>query len=240
MEITEYKNINNHRIFCIYDEGDKKKIVIFCHGFRGDTTGPNRFFVRLARKLQKEGVGTFRFDQYGSGSSEGDFFDSSFNDWVLTTEKIAKEYMSRGFRVSLFGQSMGGSTVLVVGSALNDKLSSVVAWVPDPSIDELKPQGNYMEESGQKVSWNFWKEAHGAKIPEKFEKITIPTYIVMAENDQYVSEENKNSLISVAKPNHKIETLKGQNHSTWSYDVSEEVINKTSDFLSFMFGSPQG
>ena len=78
-EVATFKTINNHNIFTIIDEGNTNQIVIFCHGFRGTSIGPNRFFVRLARKLQEKGIGTFRFDQYGSGNSEGNFLNSSFN-----------------------------------------------------------------------------------------------------------------------------------------------------------------
>jgi hypothetical protein len=55
---------------------------------------------------------------------------------------------------------MGGAAVLVAASHLGSKLNSVVAWVPDPSVDTLKINGEYSEEGGQRVSWDFWKQAH--------------------------------------------------------------------------------
>ncbi len=119
----------------------EQQIVVFCHGFRGDKLGPNRFFVRLARRLQDAGVGSLRFDQYGSGDSEGDFFDSSFDDWVRTTVTFARRYRQHGYEVALLGESMGGTAALIAAAELASALSAVVAWMPDPSIDPPEVQG---------------------------------------------------------------------------------------------------
>lgn len=235
METTAFVTINNHKIATVFHDSGTKKLVIFCHGFRSSNIGPNRFFVRMARLLEKEGISSVRFDQYGSGNSEGDFMDSSFTDWVTTTKALAEKYIKEGYEVALLGQSMGGSTVLVVASELQDKLSSVVAWVPDASIDTLHIEGNYMEEGGQRVGWKFWEEAHSAHIPECFTNTNIPEYVFLATNDQFVSEENRNALVKVAKPDQAIEILHNETHSSWSYDVATDVITKSIVFLKDHF-----
>src|SRR5690606_5979559 len=118
-----------------------KKVVIFCHGYRGTSVGPNRFFVRAARKLANNGISSLRFDQYCSGNSDGDFADSSFNDWVATTTKIVEDYLSKDYEVALFGQSMGGATVICVGSTVAD-ITAAVAWVPDPNVEPFSSPEN--------------------------------------------------------------------------------------------------
>lgn len=77
-EITQDQNFNGHRIATAFHDANTKSIVIFCHGYRGTNAGPNRFFVTVAHQLAEQGISSLRFDQYGSGNSEGDFFDSSF------------------------------------------------------------------------------------------------------------------------------------------------------------------
>lgn len=234
METIKFIEINKRKIAVVINDAGNKNIVIFCHGFRSSKIGPNRFFVKVARELEKQNISSLRFDQYGCGDSEGDFIDSRFDDWVKTTEEIANDYLSKGYKVSLLGQSMGGSTVLVVASHLGNKLNSVVAWVPgvlDPSVDPLNINGEYMEEGGQRVGWDFWKQAHQANIVECFKKITAPTYVVFCDNDEYVSAENQQALISVVQPHQKIETLKNHTHSSWAYDQADKIIQNTLQFL---------
>src|SRR4051794_432200 len=134
-ERPEMVTINDRRIATVFHTARQKRIVLFCHGFRGSKIGPNRFFVPLARRLAEAGVCSLRFDQYGSGDSEGEFLKTSFEDWVTTTKTLAERYVDEGYQVGLLGQSMGGSAVIVAAATLGRRVSSVVAWVPDPSID---------------------------------------------------------------------------------------------------------
>lgn len=226
---------NRHQISIAFHGGGDKKLVIFCHGFRGTSVGPNRFFVTAANKLAEQGISSLRFDQYGSGNSEGDFLNSSFNDWMETTKSIAKSYLQKGFHVALFGQSMGGATVLGVGSELAD-LTAIVAWVPDPNVEKFnQPQERYIEEGGQRVQTLYWKEAHDANIASKLRNIKTPVYIVQCTNDEYVDKQNRDALSENATSYHEIEDFEGYNHSSWSYDQAEEIINKSVEFLARSF-----
>lgn len=231
----EMRNYNNHAIaVCLHDTGTKD-IVIFCHGYRSSSIGPNRFFVRASKMLAEKNISSLRFDQYGSGNSEGDFMESRFNDWVTTLQVIVRDYITQGYRVSLFGQSMGGSAVIVAAAELPD-LVSVVAWVPDASVDEFVwPEQPYVEEAGERVSPLFWSEAHSANIAEKYRSIETPMYIVQCSADEYVSEENRRVFISGAKAQHVIDLFEGYSHSSWSYDQASAIIQKSVDFLEQTF-----
>ena len=109
------EEFNGHKIATVFHDGGNKRIVIFCHGYRGTSIGPSRFFVRAADKLASEGISSLRFDQFGSGNSEGDFFYSSFNDWLSTTKEIAKESTGKPllagreyqFRLQINSQTVG-------------------------------------------------------------------------------------------------------------------------------------
>ena len=210
-------------------------MVVFCHGYRSSTIGPNRFFVRVARKLAENNISSLRFDQYGSGNSDGDFFNSSFNDWVATAKTIAQDYLNKDYRVALFGQSMGGSTVIVAASDLS-KLTSMVAWVPDASVDEFQaPESGVIEESGQIVQASYWQEAHDARVGERLPQVKAPSYIVQCTADEYVDQRNRDVLMKNARPHHKIDNFEGYKHSSWTYEQSEDIINKSVDFLTKSF-----
>ena len=232
---VKIKEYNGHKIATAYHDSGNKKIVIFCHGYRGASVGPSRFFVRVTNKLAEDGISSLRFDQFGSGNSEGDFYNSSFNDWLATTKEIAKSYLEQGFQVALFGQSMGGATVLGVGSELPE-LTSIVAWVPDPNIEDfIQPDNGYIEEGGQRVQISYWQEAHEAKIASKLPELKAPTYIVQCTNDEYVDKQNRDAIAKNAQIHHKIENFEGYSHSSWNYDQAEEIINKSVEFIANSF-----
>jgi len=231
MDSVKYLKIKGKNTFSIFSDSGNKKVVIFCHGFRGDTTGPNRFFVRLARKLNEKGISSLRFDQYGCGNSEGDFENSTFSNWVNTTTALANKYLKRGYQVSLFGQSMGGACVIVVGSKLGSRISSLVAWSPGIIKDKPIIKGKYMYEKGQRMKWDYWIEAYQANVVKSFSKLKTKTLLFIATKDEYVPPSDQKAIIKATKSHQTIETLEGEVHSQWSYEVAEKVIAKTANFL---------
>lgn len=231
MENSRIEQYNGHAINTVFHDAGGKRVVVFCHGYRSSSIGPNRFFVRAARQLAAHGISSLRFDQYGSGNSEGDFFNSSFNDWVATAKSICRHYIDIGYEVALFGQSMGGSTVLVVGSEMPE-LTAIVAWVPDASADDFNaPDSGVIEENGQIVQASFWQEAHDMKVGDRLVDIQAPTYIIQCTADEYVDEKNRNKIIQNAQPHHTVVNLEGYSHSSWTYEQSEVIIGESVDFL---------
>jgi len=235
METSYNKTINNHKIACVFTDAGKKDIVIFCHGFRGSSVGPARSFVRFARKLSGLGISSLRFDQYGCGNSEGDFIDSSFNDWVETTSEVVRNYQKKGYRVALFGQSMGGSTAIIVG-AMSADVASVVAWVPAVQAKTFKPpKSGLFEEGGQIVKSEFWQESHDIQIINYLKKLELPLYIVQCSEDEYITKQDHKAINENVKGHHKIEMYKGYSHSSWSYKETNQIINKSVDFIAKSF-----
>lgn len=230
-EIDQNKNFNGHRIATVFHDAGNRKIVIFCHGYRGTSTGPNRFFVTAARQLAERDISSLRFDQYGSGNSDGDFFESSFVDWIKTIKEIAENYLNQGYQVALFGQSMGGAAVIAVGSEL-PSLSAIVAWSPDPNIEEfIAPKNGVIEESGQIVQARFWQEAHNVKVADKLSLVKAPMYIAQCTADEYVDEQNRNAIAKNAQPNHTVENFEDYSHSQWTYEQAKGIIDKSVEFL---------
>lgn len=157
--------------------------------------------------------------------------DSSFDDWVATTKAIVTEYLSKGYRVALFGQSMGAATAIAVGADI-PQLAAVVAWVPDPNVEPFViPKEDYFEEAGQRVQANYWEEACDAKVASKLKNLKAPAYIVQCSNDEYVSAENHKAIEANAQPQHLVEMFEELRHSSWSYNDTIRIINKSIDYL---------
>ena len=236
-EVSRNHIINGRSLAVVVTETDSKKIVVFCHGYRGTSVGPHRFFVTASRLLAKRGIGSFRFDQYGSGNSDGEFMESRFDDWVQTTVEICKSYIDNGYDVALFGQSMGASTVIVAASQLPG-LAVVVCWVPDPSIEVYTmPKEGYFEEDGERVSAIYWQQAHAANIAHKLQVVKAPMLIIQCTNDMYVSEDNRLAIEQNSQKNHLIQTHEGYTHSSWTYSQAQSIINDSINFISNHIGT---
>lgn len=109
-------------------------LVVFCHGFTGEHVGPNRLGVLLGRAAARAGIALCRYDNVGSGNSDGDFAThTSLSGWMQDLQDVL-EFMAQhplidGDRIGTLGLSMGGATVLLVGSA-GGRVKAVGCWSP--------------------------------------------------------------------------------------------------------------
>ncbi|MDO8593002.1 MAG: alpha/beta hydrolase [bacterium] len=231
-----YKKIKEENISCVFTEPDRKSknIVIMAHGFRSSSIGSSRKFVTLSRKLAEKGISSLRFDQPGSGNSSGDFYDSSFNDWIKTIQSFTKEYIGKQFRVALMGESMGATAVIdsLEDLQIRKNIYGIALWVPDPKIDRHEINGKYMEEGGQRVNKNYWVEASSHNFMKNLVSYDGDRLIIYGEKDEHISASSRKKVIIAAKrPRSKVIILKGENHSNWSYPQMKKAIDNTADFF---------
>jgi len=240
--IVSFEAIKGKKVFQILTETEafEKKIVIMSHGFRGSSIGPARTFVDFERLLVQNGFSTLRFDQLCGGNSEGNYEDSSFNEWIETTTYFAKKYFYLGYKVALLGQSMGATTAMIVAAKdeLKDKVPCILLWVPDPK-STYKNEGNEIgEEGGQKYKEAFWQEARDANFFQCVKDYQGKIHLVYGENDKYISEELRNQVIEeVKKKNQPFMVLPGQDHSQWDFDIAQNVYQEELAFLKKHIGS---
>lgn len=204
-------------------------LVIFCHGFRGERTGPHRTFVRAARALASCGVSSLRFDQYGSGDSAGDFLESRFDDWIETVVALVEQ--AAGRPVGLLGQSMGASAAIC--AAARTWVAATVAWVPDPELGPYAPHSSgAMEEGGQLVADAFWQQACAADVVGSLRRGSAPSYLVFGTADEYVSPDDRTALSAATGPADRVDVLEGWPHSAWTAAQADLVIGRSTAFLA--------
>lgn len=246
MEKVFFEEANGKQIFCALSQpsAPSKKMVIMSHGFRGNSTGAARSFYNFKDLLISEGFTVFRFDQPNSGNSEGQFIDSSFNEWVRTIEYFTKKYLAEGYEVALLGQSMGATATVIASSRdeIKDRVSAILLWVPDPKSDNSgwfseeqaakRHTDEVLEEAGQKYRARFWQEAKDADFFTCINAYKGPIHLVYGEKDIFVSEELRKRVIEVVRTKgQEVMILKGQEHSGWDYDVCEEVFKAELGFV---------
>ena len=124
-------------------QGGPAPVVLMVHGFTGSRdempvagTGEG-VFSRCARRLALQGLASLRIDCRGSGTSEGDFADTTYEgqiaDVLAALEVLAQDPRVQGQRVALLGWSQGGLVAACV-SARSQHPSATALWaaVADP------------------------------------------------------------------------------------------------------------
>ena len=235
-EKVYFEKVNGKDIFCALAEPEpnQKKMVIMSHGFRGSSIGPARTFVDFARILNKNGYSTLRFDQANSGNSEGDYLDSSYNEWVNTIVYFVKKYINQGYKVALLGQSMGGAATVIAASKLKSKVPCILLWVPGVNEGDFKGKPDEIfEEGGQKYKGRFWLEAREVNFFKCLNDYKGGIHLVYGEKDRYISQELRNKVIDMVKAKEQqTKILKGQDHSPWEYDLCQEVYKEELELLN--------
>jgi len=236
-----FEKINNKNIFCVLSEPEinNKQVVIMSHGFRGSSIGPARTFVDFARILNSNGISTLRFDQPSSGNSEGDYLESSFNEWIDTTTYFAKKYLDLGYKVSLLGQSMGGATTIATTARedIKNKIPCIILW--SPGVNDIDFKGGseeIFEEGGQIYKGKFWIEAQRNKIFKCLEEYQGKIHLVYGESDKFISQELRDKAIQIVKEKGQpFMILKGQDHSSWEFEKSQEVFKEELELIKSSF-----
>lgn len=241
MESVFFENLNGKKIFCYFSEPENsnRKIVIMSHGFRGSSVGSARTFVDFQRILNKEGYSVLRFDQPNSGNSDGDYLDSSMNEWIKVISYFVKKYLDEGYKVALMGQSMGGATSMFVAGRheFKGKISCLILWVPGVNGEDFEGGAEEVfEEDGQKYKGKFWIESRNADFFKCMESYDGKAHVVYGEKDRYISQELIDKVINKAKEKgFEYMILRGQDHSPWEYDIAQEVYEKEIEFLKRNF-----
>ena len=238
-KVVQFEFVNGKKVFTIFSEpdGGSKKLIIMNHGFKGSSVGASRSYVQFTRLLVENGFSVLRFDQPGSGNSEGDFATSSFTEWVATTVHFSKAYLDQGYQVALLGHSMGATAALVAATQpeLENKIPLLLLWAPDPKSNPeewfmktarlIDASRQVFEESGQRFSASYWQEVLDADFFKCLEKYQGTIHLVYGETDSFVSEKLRNRVIDgVTTKKQEVLILPGQDHMQWEYESCADVF----------------
>lgn len=221
--------------------------VVLCHGFGGNKTEAHRIFVRLARSLEKRGIGVLRFDFRGSGDSQGDFKDTTVTrdltditsaiDFIERQQRVDKE------RIGLLGLSLGA--FLSVLTATRDKrIKSLVLWsgVSRPAskfisdqklLSEWRRTGK-LDLKGNVLGYNFFKDLQKYDVFRDLKAYQCPVLVVHGNADDVVeiadSKEYHDKFRANGNPC-ELKIIAGADHTFSSESHETEVVEMTSQWL---------
>lgn len=218
-------------------------LVIMCHGFTSSRQGPRFAFVRLARQLEKLGIGTMRFDFLGSGESDLDFSTMTYLKECKQVMCILEEAkkLKQVTDIYLLGHSMGGAIAGNIASLYPDLIKRCVLWAPAFCMPDLinamsasvslLPTG-YYDCKGLNLSQDFVQEMLNLNLYEKLNHYKNPLMIIHGTHDQTVPFESSKAYLQAFNRNdiefYQLE--KGSHNFEVCHEI-EYVLSHTIHFL---------
>jgi len=144
--------------------------VGFCevqfHGWTGYRIGPHDMLVAMARRLNKAGVATLRFDLRGRGDSEGDDYATDLDMMIADTLQAAEALRdeARVGSAALLG-ICSGANVAIAAVTLDSRIDELILWSALPFQPEARARrgdharrsrfnvGQYFAKLGRAETW---------------------------------------------------------------------------------------
>lgn len=222
----------------------KYPLVIMLHGFTATRIGPRFAFVRLARLLEKQGVGSIRFDFLGSGESDGEFHQMTYMSECKQVIHILEEVkkLEDVSEIYLLGHSMGGAIAGNIASLFPDLIKKCCLWAPAFCLPQLiqytKKSGGYAmldhggyDCKGLHLSDEFVEEVIHLDLLLHLEDYQNPLMIIHGTLDETVPFESSKLYLKQYQ-NNKIDFVEIENGSH-NFEVHEQISQVLENTVSF-------
>lgn len=220
-------------------------IVILCHGFAANKE--LHFFPELARRLEKEGITTLRFDCRACGKSEGEIHPT--HKTMVEDLNAAINYAKKQGHTSigLAGHSMGGTSV--IQASQEEGIDAIVTYgaVAYPARNAEKKRNNFVKQTNGTYTFtsplqetftlteNWFVDAKEIEPIETIRKTQAAKLIIHGTADDRINQEEAQALYEAAKQPKKIHLLAGTGHFYKGH--YEEIINETiKHFTNYLQG----
>ena len=237
-------------------------LVIMAHG-HGGSRHEQGSFREIAERLAARGIASVRMDFPGSGDSVEGFEHNNLTNmtadllaarnFAITQPSVDKE------RVGLFGWSMGGRIVLLLGTR-NDDFKLIATWSPvatnnaDSMVSFLGGRSGYDELRAsaaregsvlfttrwgqeQRLGLRWFEDLENSRPLDAIREFRGPLFVLYGDLDDVVSPDVSESLISAANNSAEVvrHVVSGADHGMGIFSderaLTEEAISTTVQFL---------
>lgn len=112
--------------------------AIILHGLYDDGPEINYVHTELSRRLEKEGIGSVRFDFAGCGNSDGEHENMTISgeaaDACAMLDWLKKQPFADPARIALHGLSLGGCVASMAAGMRHDEVAALSLWCPAPDV----------------------------------------------------------------------------------------------------------
>ncbi len=228
-------------------------VVIFCPGKNGERSEVHRLAVRLAWLLSDAGFAMLRFDYYGSGLSEGSFYEMTPLTRVSNVKAVIRNVRERPEinrnQVILLGFSDGARVAL--GAACEMNIQKIILWSPvffEPPgmLDNTKkikfircpydPNVLVTPWAGLWLGINFYKDLRDMTVEQLLVEYREESLVVYDDEDLLVETERellRQIDCSLFKPSlqNEVEIIADGGHLFCSIEKANELLSVTLSWL---------
>ena len=250
MEKFYYESNNNKLCGILTKSNNTDKIVIMCHGIRGnkDECGA---FIKLSDELLKIGYSSFRFDFNGHGESDGLDKDMTITKEIEDLENTINMLQEKGYKeFILLGGSFGAGIVSLFPFEKYNNIKAIILWYgcldydyarygnlfTDENKKEAELNGYYTSRSintGEefKFGLELLNETYKYKPYESLKECKLPKLFVHGDKDSALPCE-LSEIVSSNCSNSTFKLIKGGEHTFMNTDIAiNEAINVTIEFI---------
>lgn len=214
-------------------------LCIIFHGFTGIHTGTKFSYTTLSRMLEKQGIASLRLDFLGTGDSDLEFKDMTFEDELNSAIEILKTMKQHPqiTDIYLLGHSMGGIIASELAKLYPSSISKMCLWAPafnlPQAIHYLKgdsKEAKYYDHNGFVISNEFIKDIIKRDFYKQLDIYQNELMIIHGTNDKTVPFEISYEYL---RKFHDAEfhPIKDASHNYDHMSHINEVINLTYQFF---------
>lgn len=256
MEEKLFYNSNDNKLCGMLTRASKDKIVIMCHGIRGnkDECGG---FVQLVESIKNTGYSSFRFDFYGHGESGGQDKDMTISKEISDLENTVKMLQEKGYKeFVLVGGSFGAGIVSLFPFEKYECIKGIVLWYGALDYSYIKYGNLFTEEnkniaerdgfyvsrsmnSGEEFRFGLelFNEIDKYKPYEALENNNLPKLFIHGEIDSAVPYELSKKVSNNCRNARFILIQNGEHTFQNAKEAINTAVNETVVFINEIFNS---
>lgn len=220
-------------------DSDSFPVCLIFHGFTGNHTGTKFAYVKISRLLEEAGIGSLRLDFLGSGDSDLEFKDMTFDD-ELSCARIMLETvksLEHTQDIYILGHSMGGAIASELAKLYPDDIHKLCLWAPALNMPDLfrelkkqVPTQAYYDYYGFEISDVFVEDLIKRDLFKDLDTYKNNLMIIHGTKDTTVDYKISEKYLPlfhepIFKP------IEGGTHNYDSLETINEVIQLTVDFM---------
>lgn len=216
--------------------------IVFLHGFTVWKTGPQRLYEEFVRDAVKAGFCVVRFDFYGTGESDGEFYEMTIGSEMNETAAIFNWTKEQSYvdssNVFLGGHSMGALVAVVEAPELNPK--GLFGWATAMTMlyqagqrtrTMNGPTERGWDIDGLELSREFMEEAAEMDFLAMAKGYEGPVLLIHGTKDVDIPIECSYALKKVYGDSCVLDAVEGANHRFLSLPWKKHIYEKTIEFL---------
>ena len=231
------------------DSFKKAPLVFMFHGYTGNRQEIHRMFVKFSRILAQNGIASARFDFSGSGESDGEFCNMTFQKELeearyLMDHMLQKDYIDPG-RVMLLGLSMGGAVASVLAPHCALPIKKICLWAAAGKLKEAILKTIYnntgADALGEKEDTDNKAYVTGRAFIDELDSIDIlgqsrgyggKVLLIRGDQDDIVTEDCYRRYQNIYGSRARLHIVEGAGHTFDSRLFEQDVFAVSLKFLA--------